>query len=253
MGIGGGGGAERTEACKGVIDRISSQSQVQAIETDGDTRARHDRAFSRILQQQRIRVVDVGVDAMAARECGEPFETAAAAGDRQMIQFARGPVADAQGDQFVVRPKRAVEEHRVRPCQACEERGIEIAASGDEGAGRAACLFPKHESHRMSHIGASRESGGTCWHRKRLHRKAARGAVTVAKGHGCAQGKIGHGNLTEGPCHRQQAGIAVEYGSDCSCRVYRKVPGLAQQDNAERVIDLCVGHQDAFDRYMSNR
>src|SRR5882762_11858972 len=101
-----------------------------------------------------------------------------------MIHFARGPVANAQGDELVVRPERAVEEQRVGLCQACEERGIEIAASGDECAGFAARLVPKHESNRMTFIFVCRESGGTSWHRKRLHRKAARRAVTVAKGDG---------------------------------------------------------------------
>ena len=193
------------------------------------------------------------VDAVRARERGKPFEASAAAGDREMIHFARCPVANAQGDQFVVGPKGAVKEQRVSLGQAFEERGIEIAASGDERAGFAARLLPKHESHRMSFLVACRESGGASWHRERLHRKAARGAVTVAKGYGCVQGEIGHGNIAEGPCHRQQARIAVEYRLDGSRRVQGKVSGFAQQHHAERVVDLCVGHQDAFDRIMPNR
>jgi hypothetical protein len=40
---------------------------------------------------------------------------------------------------------------------------------------------------------------------------------------------------------------------DGSRRVNRKLSGLAQQDNAECMVDLRVGHQDAFDRNMANR
>jgi hypothetical protein len=63
-----------------------------------------------MFQQHRIRVVDVGVDAIPAAQLGKPFETAAGPRDGQMVHFPRGPVADTQCDQLAVLPKRTIEE-----------------------------------------------------------------------------------------------------------------------------------------------
>ena len=136
-------------------------------------------------------------------------------------------------------------------------RRVSSAASRSPHPGTNAQALPLASSRIMnptvcpssSHVRESRRAGR---HRKRLHRKAARGPVTVAKGHGGVQGEIGHGNLAEGSGHRQQARIAIEYRLDGSRRVNRQVSGLAQQDDAEGVVDLCVGDQDAFDRHMPN-
>src|SRR5207245_6080038 len=69
------------------------------------------------LEQDRIGVVDMRVDAMPARKRPKPLEAAAATADRYVIHLASGAGADSQRDGLAVGPERAVE-------QRSEERRV---------------------------------------------------------------------------------------------------------------------------------
>ena len=70
----------------------SLQGQTQAVEADNHSRPCHVRALGRVLEQNRIRVVDVGIDAVLARQRGSPPGSRRgrqSAGDPFRAPFAR--------------------------------------------------------------------------------------------------------------------------------------------------------------------
>jgi hypothetical protein len=80
----------------------------------------------------------------------------------------------------------------------------------------------------------------------------ARAAVPIAQGNGPVGHQLDHAHIGEGSGHRKQSRIVLDDPADGLRGRDLKPPGLAQQHEAKRVIQLGVGQDNAFDRHMAD-
>jgi hypothetical protein len=85
-------------------------SQVQAVHGDLHAVLLDDASLWRILEQDWIGVVDVGVDRALDGEPGQPRETAIGAVDRHVSHLTRRLAGQTEPDQLVVPPAGSVDE-----------------------------------------------------------------------------------------------------------------------------------------------
>src|SRR5687768_13603146 len=134
--MGGGGGAARLEPISGLagstfnllfhfstslLFHLWSQSNVQAVKAHRQSCLDDGRALGRLFQQDGIRIVDVRVHPMLARQPGELFETAVATCNRQMAHPTRRSGADAKVHWLLIGPERSVEEQHISLGQASKD------------------------------------------------------------------------------------------------------------------------------------
>ena len=67
-----------------------------------------------MLQQHRVGVVDVRVDAVPAGQAGQLLEAAGIAANRHVVHLSGGPGADPHDDRLIVGPERAIDDELIR-------------------------------------------------------------------------------------------------------------------------------------------
>src|SRR5262249_55474438 len=121
--MGGGGGAASTEARNVVVMRSpSSDRDVEAIIAHSPPCLNHRLTLRRQPEQDRICVVDMGVDARPAWERRHSFETPAATPNRKVIHLSCRTSANTDSDELVIFPEGAVEEQDVSPGKTLEQQ-----------------------------------------------------------------------------------------------------------------------------------
>src|SRR5262245_31434365 len=91
----------------------ASYHDMQTVVANRHPGSRYRGAFRRVFEQDRIRVVDVSVYTISARERGQLLQASAVAGDWQVVHLARRSIADAHGGRLVIGPERTVEEQDI--------------------------------------------------------------------------------------------------------------------------------------------
>src|SRR4029077_6243811 len=153
-------GASPSSSSTSWVTTRGLQIELQSVHTDEEPGLLDQRALGRALHEHRIRVVDVGEDAMPARKLPELIEAAVRARDREVVHLPGCPVADAERDQLVVGPEGAVEEQQIGLGEALEKRCIQVAAGWHEGALAVACLVPQDHAHSVPDVMAPCEPRG---------------------------------------------------------------------------------------------
>src|SRR5258707_3792857 len=108
-------------------------------------RALDDFALRGVVQQRRVRIVDMQKYLSADIQPGEALDSAAVARHRNMSHLLSGLVAKAGRDQFVVAPHRAIEEDQRRAGKARLQILIDGRAGGEEKEVFAAILVANQE------------------------------------------------------------------------------------------------------------
>ena len=230
---------------------IVLEGEPHAVGADTESAALDERALRRIFEQHGVGVVDVRVDLVTAPEPGQTIEAAIRPRDCQVIHLVRGALADAEADQLVVGPEGSVEQHEVGVAEPVEHRRVEAATAGDEGTGGPARAVRDHEANGVPR----RVSGGKLrWagrHHEALDPEAGVAAVAIAERnpgagrHGCDL------DLRKGAGDRKYSRVGLEHLQHRRRGAELKVPGLSQQHDSNRVIELRIGEDDAFDRHVA--
>src|SRR5262249_46246300 len=145
-----GAGAPRGPTRAGCSSYAMSNRQGQPVVAAGEAGPDAGRAPGRLLAQNRVGVVVIRIDAMPARQRRELLETPPRAADRQVVQLARGPAANAHRNELIVLPERAVEQEDISLRQARAHRGREISATRHERTDRPAIPYTEKQPHRVS-------------------------------------------------------------------------------------------------------
>src|SRR5260370_39453857 len=127
--------ASRCCRAKGPSSRSSSSRSEHELRAMGGNllaRALDDFALRGVVQQRRVRIVDMQKYLSADIQPGEALDSAAVARHRNMSHLLSGLVPKAGRDQFVVAPHRAIEEDQRRADKARLQILIDAGAGGEE-------------------------------------------------------------------------------------------------------------------------
>ncbi len=136
--------------------------------------------------------------------------------------------------------------------QAREEGVGEFAAAGDERHAAAGGAVGNPQPHGVAGQGAARKAGRVAGHGESADGEAGVGAVAVAERDGHAEGEREDGHPGEGLRHRQHAAVLGEHGEGGVGGVELELAGLAQQGDAEGVVQLGVGEHDSLDGHVAH-
>ena len=130
-----------------------SELDFEPVVADLDSGAQHRVTLGRVLEQHRVRVVDVDEDHPRAREPAEDLQRPTRAGERHVTHLAGGAVGDAEARKLVVAPERAVDEHDVTRGEAADDVVVEAREARHVGQHATGRVVPEHEPRRLD-VGA---------------------------------------------------------------------------------------------------
>src|SRR5262245_64702274 len=105
---------------------------MQAVVPYRQSRPRDRGALGGMLEQDRVRIVDVSVYTISTRKYCQLLEASALAANRHVIHVTRGPCGDAGSHELIVGPERSVEQEDVRFGEPAGEGRREIRATRHE-------------------------------------------------------------------------------------------------------------------------
>ena len=227
-----------------------SRVETHAVGADRSPRALDLGPLGRVLDQHRVGVVDVGVDPLRRRQRGQTLQTAARPRDRQMIHLPRGAVADAERGSARRRSRRCRRTAPGRsgqPSRAAHHPGRRSRARRRTIRRwlRRACSSPTVWP-GCSPRGEARRTGRAP--RKAVDARTRWAAVAVARAARLVRAPASvTSHLGERLGDREQSRVVLQ---NLGTARWRRAggPGLPQQHDAQRVVQLGVGQDHALDR-----
>src|SRR5690349_11091844 len=173
-------------------------------------------SLGRILQQNGIGVVDVGIDGLRSLQRAEPGQAPSVARDRQVIHFPSAALADSKRHQLVVTPEGAVEQQKICVLKLSHELGIELPAAGYECHAPTGGLVFDDQSHRMTGFRVRSKSGRVTRYWKGCDCDPTECSVAVLELTPPMKAGLGHRDCCERAGDRQNIRRALQNVSDGS-------------------------------------
>ena len=110
-----------------------SEDEPQAIPSDLDSRGLDLSSLPRVLEEHRVRIIDMQVDFSPCGEPGDRLQAASRPTDRQVPHLRGGRVSCPRLGQLALRPERAVDQHRIAAVQPPQDQLVEHRDPGQDG------------------------------------------------------------------------------------------------------------------------
>src|SRR3984893_5569855 len=225
-----------------------SQADLHSIIGDVPTGTLDGCALRRILDQNRVRIVDMNINLAADRARRKPLERAFFAAHRDVAHAPGGFLGHTQIYHLVVRESGAVEENERRPGEPLYDSFVDLGAARhvEKALGAVAQLDPDG---RLA-FGANRDvlafeiERNFSWHRERRHPDAEAGVRGRIESNRMPIDEILVQNAKDPRARLRQGGLASKE---------REPLLLAKSQKPGEMIDLGIGDEDRPDRRMPLR
>ena len=170
-----------------------------------------------------------------------------------MIHLAGTAVADSQRGQLVIGPESPIEQQQVHASETIEQRHRPSSPQpGTYAHDAAAALVEEAQSHRVAGCVHLREPWWSGGHFEGLDHNAAGLSIAISERDPCAQRHLVNVDSGKRLSEGKDPGVLFQYQSHRRSGEELEMASLPQEHDSQRVVQLGVRDDDAFDRHMAN-